>query len=496
MHKRLATILKWTGIVILALGIIYAALMVVGNYQLRQAYAALEKAGRPMRPEQVTPRPIPDYDNAALVYQSVVLKLKAARADQYDQLSKSNKTFVARRGALPDKEDLFVRLGELGAEMRFAAFATTNEANYHETKDSSRQAQEAFLQLMRQQIMVDALQELEVGSAKPGCCYIFDYASMYVPSMSLKPPLKGAYSVISDLLGLSKIMDRIARLQAADGDPVAARKSVIAGLQIANALNNSPLMIHLLVRMSQGSLAIGTIQRVCDTATVTTEWVAHVDEILKKWDDPTIMIRMLDGERLLFSEPGFKKPVAEIFDELTFAVAKYYPVNEFARVVLTAVYRPIHTFDHVAFLRLMNAATKLVDQAPATGEATWEKTLQVPRHCILTYGFLPGLSSAQKQCVVMSARIRITRAGLAALLYRQEHGKYPEDLATIHMENLLDPFSGKALIYRADATGFIVYSVGPNMRDDGGANDRRQKLDDIAWKYVAPVSAESGAASL
>ena len=32
----------------------------------------------------------------------------------------------------------------------------------------------------------------------------------------------------------------------------------------------------------------------------------------------------------------------------------------------------------------------------------------------------------------------------------------------------LDPFDGKPLRYRELGTGFVVYSIGPNRRDDGG----------------------------
>jgi hypothetical protein len=32
-----------------------------------------------------------------------------------------------------------------------------------------------------------------------------------------------------------------------------------------------------------------------------------------------------------------------------------------------------------------------------------------------------------------------------------------------------DPFSGNPLRFKQDATGYTVYSVGTNQRDDGGA---------------------------
>jgi hypothetical protein len=73
--------------------------------------------------------------------------------------------------------------------------------------------------------------------------------------------------------------------------------------------------------------------------------------------------------------------------------------------------------------------------------------------------------------------VRVTQAGLIALRYRQEKGRYPADLQAMNLNDLLDPFTGKPLIYHATASGFTVYSVGENENDDGGVKsneaDRR-----------------------
>lgn len=31
-----------------------------------------------------------------------------------------------------------------------------------------------------------------------------------------------------------------------------------------------------------------------------------------------------------------------------------------------------------------------------------------------------------------------------------------------------DPFSGKPFAYRREGSGFCLYSIGPNLKDDGG----------------------------
>jgi hypothetical protein len=56
--------------------------------------------------------------------------------------------------------------------------------------------------------------------------------------------------------------------------------------------------------------------------------------------------------------------------------------------------------------------------------------------------------------------------------YQREHGRYPEKLESLAPKYLAkvpqDRFSGKALIYRPTDKSYLLYSVGPNGKDEGG----------------------------
>ena len=80
MQKRTVKFLKVIAIVFVVLGLIYAIAVSVSSSKLRQAYADLKKDGRPMEPSDVIPPPypeVPDTENAALLYESAGLLLKA-----------------------------------------------------------------------------------------------------------------------------------------------------------------------------------------------------------------------------------------------------------------------------------------------------------------------------------------------------------------------------------------------------------------------------------
>jgi hypothetical protein len=77
-----------------------------------------------------------------------------------------------------------------------------------------------------------------------------------------------------------------------------------------------------------------------------------------------------------------------------------------------------------------------------------------------------------------------TQTTLALAAYRADHPLYPESLAALVPKYLpavpQDPFSSGVLSYHTTSTGFLLYSVGPNGRDDAGQHDIGQGKDDIA----------------
>ena len=79
----------------------------------------------------------------------------------------------------------------------------------------------------------------------------------------------------------------------------------------------------------------------------------------------------------------------------------------------------------------------------------------------------------------------------ALAAFRADTGHYPaklDELAPKYLDNIPnDLFSDKPLIYKLDGDGYLLYSVGPNGKDDAGkTQDDEPKGDDIAVRM--PVS--------
>ena len=72
---------------------------------------------------------------------------------------------------------------------------------------------------------------------------------------------------------------------------------------------------------------------------------------------------------------------------------------------------------------------------------------------------------------VASVRLDMLRVAIALECHRQAHGAYPESLEVLTQEGWDvpdDAFSREAFLYERQEGEFRLYSVGPNLRDDGG----------------------------
>ena len=98
---------------------------------------------------------------------------------------------------------------------------------------------------------------------------------------------------------------------------------------------------------------------------------------------------------------------------------------------------------------------------------------------------------------VMAAQDRVTQnernlhLAFALAAYKSDQGKYPAQLADLSPKYLAtvpdDLFSGKPVIYKPSEKGYLLYSVGPNGKDDGGKTyEDAQGADDLVVRMPLP----------
>lgn len=94
----------------------------------------------------------------------------------------------------------------------------------------------------------------------------------------------------------------------------------------------------------------------------------------------------------------------------------------------------------------------------------------------------PGFNAVLENRIAWTT---LTRLALALAAYHAEQGEYPATLAALAPKYLaqvpMDHFSGEQPVYRREGKGYLLYSIGANLKDEGG-KDKSAGGDDLVVK--------------
>jgi hypothetical protein len=455
-------ILTALAVVVVALGVTYAVMLARATARLRQAYADLQKDGRPMQAADVIPPEAPDIQNSAVLYESAALLLKAQPSPEMER--------PAEERDRPGVQDNL--LGYVGA------LAQTFVGG---TLDPNRHAE--FEQLMDRGVVASALSAVEQGARRPVCRFHNDYSN----GVSLHPHLL-------DLRALTSLVGAKARLEAQAGRPQATWDLVQTQVKLADGMRTEPVLISQIVRLGLLGLSSRTIQALAGTTMPNDQQYERLMGLLDTLDDVHPLVAAIDGERLLMGEWLFTLPKVQLYKELRqFFPSDYWPESLQRLRLLRMTFKPFFLNDHAALLQYMREYARSFEQPYSVErrdnlEKKWSQTLS--RHALTGY-LAPALSRIRVIHCRAAADIRITRTGLALLHYRDSHGGFPPTLDTLGLRDVSDPFTGKPLLYRIEDKGFVLYSVGEDLKDNAGTPRNRQRGKqpadyDIVWRFPTP----------
>lgn len=461
MKRSKHPFLKWASIVFLVLGLVYAGLVVAGNMAVRREKAALEAAGFPIRPEQVIPAAIPEKDNAAPLYNAAFKALK-------DVPFKGETSFD---GVTVTSSNLFDHLGRTAVAF-LKAPDDVEAANNFDT-------------LVRDPRVAEFLSGIERASALTGYRQEIDYSKG--PETRL-PYLDDSY------MSASQILAALALQQMRQGDTAAAWRTIEISFRFADTLRDEPLIISQLVRKSQQSIAIKAMRDAAAMAAPSHEVSQKIQKQLSLYDGDKSMALARNGEMVLMGEWAFSRPLPDVLKHVSIISSVSSPSNEDQKTSYSiraflsrwsaALFGPlVMPWDHALYLKTMRGMLA----EPFSNETITEdqalKTL--PPYGFLTRLFVPSLSGPRGRSLEVDAASIVGLLGLKAIDYKKEHGAFPRDLQALGAQDLVDPCTGKPLVYRPEPNGFLLYSVGPDLTDDSGREyDHKERKGDIVWRYA------------
>jgi hypothetical protein len=114
---------------------------------------------------------------------------------------------------------------------------------------------------------------------------------------------------------------------------------------------------------------------------------------------------------------------------------------------------------------------------------------------LFTSILVPSLTRTFNTLARVEAMDACARAAVAMTRYGLDHGTLPshlDELVPAYLDEVpIDPFDGRPLRLTIKSDRWIVYSIGPDLVDDGGVDMVNGKGDVIFTLKLAPTEATS-----
>jgi hypothetical protein len=278
-------------------------------------------------------------------------------------------------------------------------------------------------------------------------------------------------------------------LHIENGDDESALRSGISSLGITRSLAKEPLVISQLVRLACQSFAVRTIEYCINRIVPADEQLVELIECVHNAERTSDISCAFVGERCaglsFFKSPESVNP--DLINGIPFR-----PILELFKAA------GLVDADAIIYLDIMEEYIKSIQlplhkrlDAVRTIDARLRSTSKIH---VLLHSLMPALSRITITDLRNIAQLRTAWVALAIERYRLAAGKLPDalaDLVPAYLDSVpADPFDGNELRYKKLDTGFVVYSIGEDLSDDGGKErrPRRTKEESPTWDVTFIVA--------
>jgi hypothetical protein len=313
-----------------------------------------------------------------------------------------------------------------------------------------------------------ALRLVHDGAALPECQYSITWDGIN----TLLPHLTWARHS-ARILALKTWVD------AEDGDVADAVTRVSDGLALSRSLLQEPMLISGLVGLAINSITLTAADRFFARTNPSAVELTFLQQQFSGAATNLSFRNNMIGE-LVFNQDTYERildgrlPVQTLVELSENGQTRWPPAAGFRPLVWLE--RGYFKADQAASARfLMEIIDDASNPTPDVLSDGHERALLERIETspfFLARTLLPALTKAIDQCERTRAKLRAAAACVAALRFRNDTGGWPDSLDALFPKYLtdvpLDPFTNAPLIYNVSENGVSVYSVGPNLADDGG----------------------------
>lgn len=435
--KKLLIILVIIGVVIVTPVVLWTIWCWSAERQFQAKLDDLRKRGEPVTLAEMAPPEVAEDQNAALLYERAF----ALMTPMPDERLQWFRALLRKSEALDAKE-----IGEAKELLS---------------------ANGAALALIRQAV------------GKPQCRFPLSYNSPSEWGMAFKH-LAGLQNA-GRLLRLSAVVNQT------EGRDSEAVRDCLSLLKLSRAVHDEPFTLSLQVELFLSNSALTQLRSVM-TARELPEGTCR--EILDGLRDPSYrarFVRTVKGTRcssLALLQMHLKDP--------TTIPLSFEPSGPYVGRVSAVVFKPHFYSQATECLRFLEKNDALAGIPWRQARTGWQQMMddlggRPVWRMILISGMVCWVDKLSEGVDLRAAQWECGRTAVALRLFEIRHGEYPDKLGSLVPEFLdklpVDPFSGKEYVYRKEGKGFILYSLGDNLADDGGVeNPRAPETSDIVWK--------------
>jgi hypothetical protein len=284
-------------------------------------------------------------------------------------------------------------------------------------------------------------------------------------------------------------------LDASNGDIEKALAALRAAGAVADSMAEEPLLISQLVRYASWAIIFKRSELILNGATLSDQQLNALQIFFQNAEKPHAMVRGLAGERasglaVFMGSPDQQYVFGADFDSPP-------PLKDRLRTSLfigllksTGLLRKDRSFYLDVMATNVAAAEAPFPERLTLAQQANNAAMSPPsKLMIFSRMLLPALGRAMQRDGDHAARIRTAATAIAVERFRRAHnGELPSDLNGLVPTYLTsvpgDPFDGQPLRFKRLTHGYVVYSIGSDLRDDGGSEgdpNKRTSAKDITF---------------
>ncbi len=273
---------------------------------------------------------------------------------------------------------------------------------------------------------------------------------------------------------LAHLLNGYALILAHKGDPDAALEILALALRVADSIDAGSgfgaFLLHAGIYTRTGDSALHIVSR----AKVSERRARALVDALAWSDLERDVLAMLKWERALRNSTFDRAAREGVAPEDSLLTDHASP---WIRFECSWFGRPVLRLDQLRYLRAMRRGIR--DAHVPFRKLPKPEPSGYPCECMRRTGtwsfsntFVPDWRRWREILDSTRARIDGTRLAIAACVYKSRFGDYPHSLSDLNKLawklEMEDPFSGRPLVYKRQADGFLLYSIDSDLKDNGG----------------------------